>query len=93
MRANDCWLPTELSADLPADCSQVTKIFAYGATGPACDAVCLVEYIDESGDYMSQPMLEVATLLSISTGMPVSVAMTVDKGRGFLKQTINSLAL
>ena len=79
MQANNCWLPSELPVDLPTDCPQVAQIFAYGATGPACDADCLVDDINESDDYVSQAMLEVASLLSISAGRQVSVAMTVDK--------------
>ena len=73
MWEKDRWLPNELPTDLPAVCPQVAQIFAYGATGPACDAYCLVDDIEESDDYVSQAMLEVMSLLSISTERQVSV--------------------
>ena len=53
---------------------------------PACDADCQDEELIESDDYVTQSMLEVAALLSISAGKQVSVAMTVDK----LKEEIQS---
>ena len=66
---------------MQTDCPQVAQIFTYGATGPACDADCLVDDINESDDYVLKAMLEVALILSISAGRQVSVAMTVDKLR------------
>ena len=71
MRANDCWPPTELP--------QIAQIFAYGVMGLACDADSQGNELSESNDYVTQSILEVASLLSISAGRQASVKMTVDK--------------
>jgi hypothetical protein len=68
-----------LPADLPADDQQVARIFAYGAYGPAFDADYMTDDIGDLDDYVSQAMHEVASMLSISAGKQVSVAMTVEK--------------
>ena len=97
MRANDCWPPTGLPRDAQSDYPQIAQIFAYGAMGPACDADSQGDELSESDDYVTQSMLEVAALLSISAGKQVSVAMTVDKLKSeiqtddlykYLRQTI-----
>ena len=97
MRANDCWPPTKLPRDTQTDYPQIAKIFAYGAMGPACDTDSKGDELSESDDYVTQSMLEVASLLSISAGRQVYVAMTVDKFRSeiqtdavykYLRQTI-----
>ena len=72
-------MPADLPADLPADCPQFSQIFAYGAGGPAFDADYLTDDIGDSDDYVLQAMYEVASMLSISVGKQVSVAMTVEK--------------
>ena len=64
---------------MSVECPQFVQIFAYGANCPAFDADYLNDNIIESDDYVSQAMLEVASMLSISAGMQVSVAMTVEK--------------
>ena len=68
-----------IQADVSDKSPRFAQIFAYGASGPANDADYLTDDIDESDDYVSQAMLEVASILSISAGRQVSVAMTVEK--------------
>ena len=75
-------MQAQIQADLPVECPQFAQIFAYGVSGPACDADYLnddIDDIDESDDYVSQAMLEVASMLSSSAGKQVSVAMTAEK--------------
>ena len=68
-------MPRDAQSDYP----QIAQIFAYGAMGPACDADSQGDELSKSDDLVTQSMLEVAALLSISAGKQVSVAMTVDK--------------
>ena len=75
-----------IQADVSDKSPRFAQIFAYVASGPANDADYLTDDIDESDDYVSQAMLEVASILSISAGRQVSVAMTVEK----LKSEIQS---
>ena len=65
---NGSWPPTDLPRDARSDYPQAAQIFAYGAMSPACDADCQDEELIESDDYVTQSMLEVAALLSISAG-------------------------
>ena len=72
-------MPADMPADLPDECPAFAQIFAYGAQGPAFDADHMTDDIGESEDYVSQAMIEVASMLSVSAGRQVSVAMTVEK--------------
>ena len=84
----DCWPPTELPGDAQSDYPLIAQIFAYGAREPAYDLDIQGDGLLESDDYVTQSMLEVASLLSISAGTQVSVAMTVDKLSQKYKQMI-----
>ena len=68
-----------IARSLPADCPQIALIFTYGAFGPAFNADYMTDEIGNSDDYVSQAMNEVASMLSISAGKQVSVAMTIEK--------------
>ena len=71
----------QIARSFPADCSQIARIFAYGAFGQAFDADYMTDDIGDSDDYVSQVMSKVASMLSISAGKQVSVAMTIEKLR------------
>ena len=66
------------------------QIFAYGASGPAFDADYSNDDIDESDDYVSQAMLEVACILSISgvTVEKLKSEIQSDSVYKYLRQTI-----
>ena len=57
----------------------MAQIFAYGARCPAFDADYKTDDIGDSDDLVAESMFEVASILSISGGKQISVAMTVDK--------------
>ena len=57
----------------------MARIFAYGATCPAFDADHKTDDIGDSDNFVAQSMCEVASILRISAGKQISVAMTVDK--------------
>jgi hypothetical protein len=67
-------MPAELPADFPADVPDECPAFAR-CTGPAFDADHMTDDIGDSEDYVSQAMIEVASMLSVSAGRQVSVAM------------------
>ena len=68
---------------MPADCPQFARrllgFFAHGAFRQAFDADYRTDEIGDSDNYVLQAMSKVASMLSISAGKQVSVAMTVEK--------------
>ena len=77
---------------MPADCPQFARrllgFFAYGAFRQAFDADYRTDEIGDSDNYVLQAMSKVASMLSISAGKQVSVAMTIEKLRAEI-QSVN----
>ena len=56
----------------------MAQVFAYGARCPAFDANCKTDYIGDFDDFIAKLMCEVASILSISAGKHISIAMAVE---------------
>ena len=71
--------PTQQGAGKRANECKTAQIFAFGANCPVFDADCLLDRIGDAENYITQLLGEVASVLGMSAGRNISIAITIEK--------------
>ena len=55
------------------------QVGVFGVNCPVFDADCLLDRIEDAENYITQALGEMASVLGMSVGRNISMAMTIDK--------------